>query len=69
MQCCARSSAGGAVTIQSDTCGPYLSKFDNTHCEASCGTGELVVCEAQADCTSGTCTAVSPKGNQIGVCK
>lgn len=70
MVCCAAASTPGtAVTIGSDSCGPYLSKFSGTHCAATCATGELVVCEAQAACTTGTCTAVKPKGNSIGVCK
>ena len=68
-KCCAHSGDGGTVTIASDTCGPYLSKFSGTRCETACGTGELTVCEKQAECTTGTCTAVKPKGNDIGVCK
>lgn len=67
MQCCARSTGAG-VTVGTDTCGPYLSKFSGTYCAATCATGELVVCEAQAACATGTCTAVKPKGNSIGVC-
>lgn len=67
--CCAHSSAAGtAVTVASDTCGPYLSKFSGTKCAASCATGELVVCKQQSECTMGTCTAVKPKDNDIGVC-
>jgi hypothetical protein len=68
-KCCAHSGDAGAVTIATDTCGPYLSKFSGTRCAATCGAGELVVCEQQSECTSGTCTAVKPKGNDIGVCK
>jgi hypothetical protein len=68
-KCCAHSGDGGTVTIADDTCGPYLSKFSGTRCETTCGTGELVVCEKQAHCTTGTCTAVKPKGNDIGVCR
>ncbi len=67
-KCCAHAADGGAVTVQQDTCGPYLSHFGGTSCETSCAAGELVVCEQQTDCTSGTCTAVKPKGNDIGVC-
>lgn len=68
--CCAHSgTAGTPVTIGTDVCGPYLSKFSGTKCAATCATGELVVCEQASDCTSGTCTAVKPKGNDIGVCQ
>ena len=67
-KCCAHSGDGGGVTVATDTCGPYLSKFSGTKCAATCGTGELVVCEQQSECTTGTCTAVKPKGNDIGVC-
>jgi hypothetical protein len=61
-----------AVTVMTDTCGPYLSHFAGTTCAASCGSGELTVCAANADCTGiggGTCTAVKPAGNDIGVCQ
>jgi hypothetical protein len=68
-KCCAHSGDGGVVTIQQDTCGHYLSKFKGTQCAALCGPGELVVCESQSECTSGTCTAVEPKAHRIGVCK
>ncbi|AKV00744.1 hypothetical protein AKJ09_07407 [Labilithrix luteola] len=68
MQCCAHGGTKASVTVQQDTCGPYLSKFDGTRCASSCGAGELVVCEAPSDCATGTCTAVKPKGNDIGVC-
>jgi hypothetical protein len=67
-KCCAHSAAAGAVTVATDTCGPYLSKFSGTHCATACAAGELQVCEKPADCTTGTCTAVKPKGNAIGVC-
>ncbi len=68
-KCCAHSStAGTPVTVGNDTCGAYLSKFSGTKCAASCAVGELVVCEQQSECTMGTCTAVKPKGNDIGVC-
>lgn len=67
-KCCAYGTNGGAVTVGSDVCGPYLSKFAGTKCAASCGTGELVVCEEQSECQTGTCTAVKPKANDIGVC-
>ena len=67
-KCCAHSGTAAAVTVGSDTCGPYLSKFSGTHCAASCASGELVVCEQPSDCSSGTCTAVKPKGNDVGVC-
>jgi hypothetical protein len=68
-KCCAHSGDAGMVTIASDSCGAYLSKFSGTRCAATCGAGELVVCEDQSACTTGTCTAVKPKGNDIGVCK
>ena len=68
-KCCAHSSAGGTVTVATDTCGPYLTKFSGTKCAATCAAGELVVCEQQSECTTGTCTAVKPKGNDIGVCQ
>ena len=68
-KCCAHSSAAGtAVTVSSGTCGTFLSKFSGTKCAAACATGELVVCEQQSECTTGTCTAVRPKNNSIGVC-
>ena len=68
-KCCAHSgTAGTAVTVATDTCGPYLSKFSGTKCAATCAAGELEVCEQQSECTMGTCTAVKPKGNSIGVC-
>lgn len=66
--CCAAGSTA-AVTIGDDTCGPYLSKFSKTHCAASCTATELTVCEKQSECTTGTCTAVKPKANAIGVCR
>ncbi len=67
--CCAHSgTAGTAVTVGTDTCGAFLSKFSGTKCAATCAAEELVVCEQQSDCTTGTCTAVKPKGNDIGVC-
>ena len=68
-QCCAHSGDAGTVTVATDSCGPYLSKFSGTRCAPTCATGDLVVCEAQPECNSGTCTAVKPKGNDIGVCK
>ena len=67
-KCCAHGGDAG-VTVKVDTCGSYLSKFAGTRCAASCGADELVVCEAQSACSTGTCTAVNPKGNDIGVCK
>lgn len=67
--CCAHSGDGGTVTIATDTCGNYLSKFSGTRCSTVCAPGELVVCEQQSECSTGTCTAVKPKGNDIGVCK
>jgi hypothetical protein len=68
-KCCAHSSAAGtAVTVGTDTCGPFLSKFAGTKCAAACTADELVVCEQDSECTMGTCTAVKPKGNDIGVC-
>ncbi|HEY8076457.1 MAG TPA: hypothetical protein VIF62_20170 [Labilithrix sp.] len=67
MKCCAVAMTG-AVTVASDTCGPYLSHFYGTVCAASCAAGQLTVCEVPADCSAGTCTAVKPKGNDIGVC-
>lgn len=67
-KCCAHGGDAG-VTAQVDTCGAYLSKFAGTRCAASCAANELVVCEAQSACATGTCTAVKPKGNDIGVCK
>ncbi len=69
--CCAHSGDGGTVTVNTDmACGTqFLSKFSGTSCKTACAAGELVVCEKQADCTTGTCTAVKPKGNDIGVCK
>jgi hypothetical protein len=68
-KCCAHAGDAGAVTVGSDTCGPYLSKFSGTRCETTCAANELVVCQKPADCATGTCTAVKPKGNDIGVCK
>jgi hypothetical protein len=68
-KCCAHSGDAGVVTVSSDTCGPFLSKFSGTKCATTCAAGELVVCEQQSECTTGTCTAVKPKGNAIGVCK
>ncbi len=68
-KCCAHSGDAGAVTVQADVCGPYLSKFSGTRCASACSAGELVVCEEQAACPTGTCTAVKPKGNDIGVCR
>lgn len=68
-QCCAHSSAAGTpVTVGNDTCGAFLSKFSGTKCAAACTADELVVCEQQSECAMGTCTAVKPKGNDIGVC-
>ena len=67
-KCCAWSSTGSLAFLQ-DVCGPYLSKFTGTRCEASCGAGELTVCGGDQDCTGGaTCVAVKPKGNNTGVC-
>jgi hypothetical protein len=66
--CCAHSGDAGPVVVRSDTCGPYLSKFEGTRCATSCAAGELVVCEEDSACNTGTCTAVKPKGNDIGVC-
>jgi hypothetical protein len=68
-KCCAHSStAGTPVTVSTDTCGAFLSKFSGTKCAATCAAGELTVCEQQSECAMGTCTAVKPKGNSIGVC-
>lgn len=68
-KCCAHSStAGTPVMVGTDTCGAFLSKFSGTKCAATCAAGELTVCEQQSECTMGTCTAVKPKGNSIGVC-
>lgn len=67
-KCCAYAQDGGAVTVKTDTCGPYLSHFAGTRCADTCAAGELVVCEEQSACSNGTCTAVKPKGNAIGVC-
>lgn len=68
-KCCAHGGDAGTVTVATDSCGPYLSKFNGTTCAAICPAGDLVVCEAQADCAGSTCTAVKPKGNDVGVCK
>ncbi len=68
--CCAHAGDAGAVTVATDTCGAYLSNFSGTRCSASCGAGELVVCELASECTGGkVCTAVKPNRNDIGVCK
>jgi hypothetical protein len=67
--CCAHAADAGAVTVQTDTCGPYLSHFSGTTCSATaCPAGQLTICEVQSDCAAGTCTAVKPKGNDVGVC-
>jgi hypothetical protein len=66
--CCAYGTDGGPVSVGTDTCGPYLSHFGGTRCETSCAAGELSVCEAQSECKTGTCTAVKPKANDVGVC-
>lgn len=66
--CCAYGN-GAPVALSTDTCGPYLSKFEGTKCEATCAAGELAVCSQASECPNGkTCTAVKPKGNDIGVC-
>ena len=67
-KCCAYGTNGEAVTVGTDVCGAYLSKFGGTKCADTCAAGELVVCEEQSECEAGTCTAVRPKANDIGVC-
>ena len=51
------------------SCANYASKFHATQCEATCATGEVHMCTADADCGSGkTCLPFSTKGAQVGGC-
>lgn len=55
--------------IMGGTCGlPQIQMFKSTMCEAACAAGEIVVCQAQSDCTTGTCTLATAGGAAIGIC-
>ena len=49
-------------------CFYFGSLVRQTKCRVACNTGELVVCSAQSECTTGTCTAMATKGKELGVC-
>ena len=69
---CAGSESGavccGAGAVQFDgTCGFYrATNVTGTHCANACLPGEIAVCGAQADCTSGTCTPFKVAGVVLG---
>jgi hypothetical protein len=65
--CCAIAASAG----QDPGCSFYfLSKFKGTACRTACATGELTVCESDAQCPSGkTCQNVTAKGGSFGFCK
>lgn len=61
-----------AGTLVADLDCPGFEKakaFKGTTCQASCPAGAFVACEAQKDCTTGTCTPIKATGQHIGVCK
>ena len=47
----------------------YASGFKGTKCQATCGAGEMQMCEQPAQCEAGTCTAFKAKGGQFGACQ
>jgi hypothetical protein len=59
----------GAVTLDV-ACGFRRgSGFTGSHCAASCGAGEVIVCETQAECPPGkTCTPFKTQGLGLGTC-
>lgn len=63
-KCCA---VGQIIAV--GTCGlPQIQMFKSTTCAAACAAGEIVVCQAQSDCTTGTCTLATAGGAAIGIC-
>ncbi|HEY8079633.1 MAG TPA: hypothetical protein VIF62_36130, partial [Labilithrix sp.] len=72
---CASSGAGpvccgvGSVALDA-ACGFRRgSSFTGSHCAASCGAGEVIVCESNAQCPMGkTCQPFKTQGLGLGVC-
>lgn len=72
VDCAAGKVCCGAVTLEQDpVCGYFRAApgFGGTHCKASCGAGEVVVCQQQSGCTTGTCTPFRAAGNAVGACR
>jgi hypothetical protein len=73
-QCC--SNAGAQWVMGAPGCANFGSHFNGSHCAAHCLTGqadpaldELTLCTSTSQCANGTtCTTMSTKGVQIGVC-
>lgn len=72
---CAGSAAGpvccgsGAVVADA-TCGFHRGTgFTGSRCAASCGAGEVVICESATQCAAGkTCTPFKTSGLNLGAC-
>lgn len=57
------------IALKDPVCYYFGSKVRQTKCRiGGCNAGELTVCSAQADCATGTCTAMDTKGKELGVC-
>jgi hypothetical protein len=54
--------------LKDPACYYFGSLVRQTKCRTTCATGELTVCSAQAQCTTGTCTPMDTKGKELGVC-
>jgi hypothetical protein len=46
----------------------YVSGFTGSTCMTPAACTAFQICGSQADCTTGTCTPIKPKGNDIGYC-
>ena len=63
-QCCGT----GALTIAPQGCQNFATKFNGTHCAASCAGNEIVMCTSSAECGGNTCIPFATKGAQVGGC-
>lgn len=72
VECATGSVCCGVITLEQDSvCGYFRAApgFGGTHCKASCGAGELTICQQQSGCKTGTCTPVRAVGNSVGACR
>ena len=72
VDCASGKSCCGAAVVESDPVCNYLRAapgFGGTRCKATCGAGEVVICQQQSGCTTGTCTPLRAAGNSVGTCR
>ncbi len=65
-KCC---GTGTVVKNTDPLCANYATGFTGTKCASSCGSGEVEICTADAQCASPeTCLPFGAKGAQVGAC-